>query len=154
MNIVPLEPNQTPAALELLISTIVQSQYYTQAAKHTEIAELTAQLEAQPHTALVALESDQVLGLVVWSGLEAGLLWLSWIVTAPEARGRGVALALLDGFHHFAKVNGVHKTWCDSRIGNIPSQALLEKAGYKVITTLTQHWYGLDYFLWERLVDS
>lgn len=154
MTVQTLTPAQTQAALELLVSTIEQSPYYTDAAKQTEIAELKTQLQTHPQTAFVALEQGRVLGVLVWSGLEAGLLWLSWIVVAPEARGRGVARALLEAFHDFAKASGVHKTWCDSRIGNTPSQALLGKSGYKVITTLSQHWYGLDYFLWERLVDS
>jgi RimJ/RimL family protein N-acetyltransferase len=154
VNISSLEPHHTPAALALLRQIILESPHYSQAAKDSEIAALTAQLEAQPHTALVALEHGAVRGVLVWSGFEAGLLWLSWIVCAPEARGRGLGLELVQAFHEFAKQQGVHKTWCDSRIGNLASQKLLEKAGYKQAARLEKHWYGLDYFIWERYASS
>jgi RimJ/RimL family protein N-acetyltransferase len=152
MTISVLEPHHTQAALALLRQIILESPYYSPEAKQSEIADLIRQLEAQPQTALVALEHGVVCGVLVWSGFEAGLLWLSWIVCAPEARGRGLGLGLVQAFHEFAQQQGVHKTWCDSRIGNLASQKLLEKAGYRQVAKLEQHWYGLDYWIWERWV--
>jgi ribosomal protein S18 acetylase RimI-like enzyme len=151
-----LEPEFAKATAQLLETTILESPHYSPLAKTEEIAGLTAvKLLAMPKQDVhIAVEENTVLGVLVSSGKEAGLLWLSWIVVSPAARGRGVAGALITSFHASAAARGVHKTWCDSRVGNASSARMLEKAGYKVVATLEKHWYGLDYLIWERLVVS
>jgi ribosomal protein S18 acetylase RimI-like enzyme len=154
--IVFLEPEFAAATALLLEQTILESPFYSPLAKSEEIAGLTAsKLLAMPsEDVLLAVENNVVLGVLVSSTQEAGLLWLSWCVVSPAARGRGVAGALITAFHASAKARGVHKTWCDSRVDNAASARMLEKAGYRLVTTLEQHWYGLDYLIWERLVVS
>ncbi len=151
-----LEPEFAIATAQLLEQTILESPHYSDWAKSEEIAGLTAaKLLAMPkHDLHIAIEENTVLGVLVSSPKEAGLLWLSWCVVSPAARGRGVAGALITAFHASAKARGVHKTWCDSRVGNAASARMLEKAGYRVVTTLEQHWYGLDFLIWERLLVS
>jgi RimJ/RimL family protein N-acetyltransferase len=149
-----LEPHFAISTAELLKNAILASPFYSPPAKSEEITGLTAQklLAMSPHDVLIAVENNVVLGVLVSSTEEAGLLWLSWCVVSPDARGRGVAGALIEAFHSGAASRGVHKTWCDSRTGNTASARMLEKAGYKVVATLNQHWYGLDYLIWERLL--
>ncbi len=151
-----LEPKFAIATARLLEQAILESPFYSDWAKSEEIAGLTAEklLAMPPQNIFLAVEASTVLGVLVSSSEEAGLLWLSWVVVSPAARGHGIAGMLIDAFHTSAAARGVHKTWCDSRVGNAASARMLEKAGYTVITTFKKHWYGLDYLIWERLVDS
>ncbi len=151
-----LAPHLAVPTAELLKVAILESPFYSDWAKSEEMAGLSANklLTMAKEDVLIFLENDVVLGVLVSSSEEAGLLWLSWCVVSPTARGRGIAGALIEEFHNSAKARGVHKTWCDSRVGNLASARMLEKAGYVVVTTLKKHWYGLDYLIWERLVDS
>lgn len=151
-----LAPHFAVPTAELLKAAILESPFYSDWAKSEEMAGLTADklLTIPKENVLIFLENDVVLGVLVSSSEEAGLLWLSWCVVSPAARGRGIAGALIEAFHASAKARGVHKTWCDSRVGNTASARMLEKAGYVVVATLKKHWYGLDYLIWERLVNS
>jgi RimJ/RimL family protein N-acetyltransferase len=149
-----LEAQFASSTAELLKSAILESPYYSDWAKTEEIAGLTAEklLGMPAEDVQIAVENGTVLGVLVSSNNEAGLLWLSWCVVSPTARGQGIAGALIEAFHTSAAARGVHKTWCDSRIGNTASQRMLEKAGYSIVVTLEQHWYGLDYFIWQRMM--
>lgn len=151
-----LEPHLAVPTAQLLKAAILESPFYSDWAKTEEMAGLTAEkLLAMPaQDVLLAVEDNSVLGVLVSSTEEAGLLWLSWCVVSPAARGRGIAGALIEAFHATASARGVHKTWCDSRVGNTASARMLEKAGYIVVTTLKKHWYGLDFLIWERLLGS
>ncbi len=151
-----LTPAFADATAALLEAAILESPHYSDWAKSEEMAGLSAEkLQAMPaEDVLIFLEGNEVLGVLVMTGFEAGLLWLSWIVVSPKARERGMAGQLLEVFHQNATARGVHKTWCDSRIGNTASQHMLEKAGYQVVARLEKHWYGLDYWIWERLLVS
>jgi RimJ/RimL family protein N-acetyltransferase len=151
-----LEPHFASSTAELLKSAILESPFYSEWAKTEEMAGLTAEkLLAMPaDDVLLAVENNVVLGVLVSSTKEAGLLWLSWCVVSPVARGRGLAGALIEAFHASAAARAAHKTWCDSRVGNNASARMLEKAGYQVVASLKKHWYGLDYLIWERLLDS
>ena len=44
---------------------------------------------------------------------------------------------------------GAHKVWCDSRADNVESIATLERAGFRRIASLENHWFNQDYLLWE-----
>ncbi len=151
-----LEPHLAVPTAELLKAAILESPFYSDWAKSEEMAGLSADklLTIPKEDVLIFLENDVVLGVLVSSHQEAGLLWLSWCVVSPSARGRGIAGMLIEAFHDSAKARGLHKTWCDSRVGNLASARMLEKAGYQVVATLKKHWYGLDFLIWERLVDS
>ena len=150
MKIQSLEPVFLEAAAELLKEAILESPHYSPLAKTEEIAALSCQ-KLLMQDVFIATQDQRLLGVLVSSQAEAGLLWLSWVAVAPEARGRGIAKDLITAFHASAAAKGVHKTWCDSRIGNTASARMLEKSGYRVAATLYQHWYGLDYLIWERL---
>ena len=154
MTIQPIEPKYSQAVSQLLQSTILASPHYNTSAKSEESAAFTtAKLEDMPsHHLHLATENNILLGVLVSSTEEASLLWLNWIVVSPEAQRRGVAGALIAAFHRDAAARGLHKTWCDSRVGNTASARMLEKAGYNQVATLTKHWYGLDYFIWERFL--
>ena len=152
----PLEPADLSAAALLLETAISASPHYNAVAKLEEIAahasaKLAANLETDALSAIGLFEGHQLAGVVV-SSVDAGLLWLGWIVVADSWRGRGLSHVLMRAFEASAGQRGVHKIWCDSRIGNDASKALLEQHGYQVAATLFSHWYGLDYYLWEKRI--
>jgi len=47
-----------------------------------------------------------------------------------------------------------HKVWCDTKVDNVQSISLLISLGYTKVATLKNHWYGLDYYLWEKLINK
>ncbi len=143
-------------AAKLLEVTIESIPMYNDWAKRTEVAEhqtdvLEQKLASDSQSLIGAFDGDTLIG-VVTSSFEAGLIWLGWIVVNPEHRGRGVARALMNALEDSAKTRGAHKIWCDSRVENGLSKALLETSGYRIVATIERHWYGLDYFIWEKLV--
>ncbi len=151
MTIQSLEPVFLEATAKLLKEAILESPHYSPLAKTEEIAALTGEKLVMQNV-FIAVEDKTLLGVLVSSTAEAGLLWLSWVVVSPQARGRGIAKDLITAFHASAAAQGVHKTWCDSRLANTASARMLEKSGYRVVATLYKHWYGLDYLIWERLI--
>jgi hypothetical protein len=84
-----LEPHFAQTTAELLKTTILESPYYSDLAKTEEIAGLTTEkLLVMPcQNVQIAVEDNTVLGVLVSSTEEAGLLWLSWCVVSPAARG-------------------------------------------------------------------
>jgi RimJ/RimL family protein N-acetyltransferase len=152
----PLEPADLSGAARLLAATILGSSHYNAWAKQEEIADhslaaLGTKLEADPESLIGTFVNGELAGAVV-SHLEAGLVWLGWIVVGETYRGQGLSHDLMRAFDMSARGRGAHKIWCDSRVGNTASQHLLETHGYRVAVTLECHWYGLDYFLWEKLL--
>lgn len=133
--------------------TIEPLTYYNERAIRAELTKYTsATLRAlaadDPHALIVARDETGLTGFCV-SRFDDGTIWLSWFGTAARARGRGIGAALLAALAGTLPSRGAHKIWCDSRTDNAESKSVLERAGYGRITTLVNHWYGQDYFLWE-----
>ena len=151
-----LEHADLQAAAVLLETAISSSPHYNAVAKLEEIAGLTpanlrANLELDASSAIGVFVDQNLAGVVV-SSVDAGLLWLGWIVVGDIWRGRGLSHELMRSLEGSATQRGVHKIWCDSRVGNTASQHLLEQHGYVIVVTLERHWYGLDYYLWEKRI--
>jgi ribosomal protein S18 acetylase RimI-like enzyme len=141
------------ALVALMHRTIAPLSYYNQAAINAELAkytpdELRARVAADPLAALVARDGNQLLGYCV-SCWDNGTIYLDWYGTDPRVRGRGIGAALLAALAGTLPSRRAHKIWCDSRTDNKESNTVLERAGYRRIATLENHWYGQDYFLWE-----
>lgn len=133
--------------------TIAAVPYYNEPAKHAEFAKYTtaglrARLLGDPQAILVSRDARGLTGFCV-SRFDDATIWLEWFGTAAEARGRGVGGALLTALASTLPARGAHKIWCDSRTENVESRAVLERAGFQRIATLTNHWYNQDYYLWE-----
>ena len=111
-------------------------------------AGLRTMVAADPQAVLVARDDSGLIGFCV-SRFDDGTIWLSWFGTASRARGHGVGASLLAALAKTLPTRNAHKIWCDSRVDNVESKAALERAGYRRIVTLTNHWYEQDYFLWE-----
>ncbi len=154
----PLEPADLLRAARLLEATILASNHYNRWAKTEEIAAhsleaLRAKLEVDPKSLIGTFVNGELAGVVV-SQLDAGLIWLGWIVVGETYRGQGLGHELMRALEASARGRGAHKVWCDSRVENTASQHLLEAHGYQIMARLERHWYGLDYFLWEKLLGE
>jgi ribosomal protein S18 acetylase RimI-like enzyme len=126
---------------------------YNDRARRAELARYTADglralVAADPQAVLVARDRTGLIGFCV-SRYDDGTIWLSWFGTASRARGQGVGASLLAALAETLPSRQAHKVWCDSRTDNVESNSVLERVGFRRIATLTNHWYGQDYHLWE-----
>jgi ribosomal protein S18 acetylase RimI-like enzyme len=149
----PVAEHEVDALVSLMRDTIQPLAYYNERARHAELEKYTARAlralaDADRHAVLVAREASGLVGFCV-SRFDDGTIWLSWFGTAAHVRGRGIGAALLAALTESLAQRHAHKIWCDSRTDNVESRAVLERAGFHRIATLTNHWYEQDYFLWE-----
>jgi ribosomal protein S18 acetylase RimI-like enzyme len=149
----PIAQHEFDAVAALMRDTIQPLAYYNERARRTELAKYSADglrslVAEDPQAVLVARDSSGPIGFCV-SRYDDGTIWLSWFGTDARARGRGVGGSLLAALAKTLPSRHAHKIWCDSRVENTPSQSVLARAGFRRIATLTNHWYGQDFFLWE-----
>lgn len=149
----PVEAHEFDALAKLMRDTIEPLVYYNERAIAAELTKYTAEkLRAMagedPNAILVARDGDGLGGFCI-SRFDDGTVWLAWFGTAARVRGHGVGAALLAALAATLPSRHAHKIWCDSRVDNVESKSVLERAGYKRIATLVNHWYGQDYYLWE-----
>lgn len=149
----PVAAHEMDALATLMRDTIQPLVYYNEMAIRAELIKYTAEkLRARaagdPHAVIVARDEAGLTGFCV-SRFDDGTVWLDWFGTASRARGRGIGAALLAALAATLPSRNAHKIWCDSRTDNKESKSALERAGYTRITTLVNHWYRQDYFLWE-----
>ena len=149
----PIAEHEMEALAALMHDTIQPLVYYNARARRAELAKYTATglrslVAEDPQAVLVARDRSGVIGFCV-SRFDDGTVWLSWFGTETRARGRGVGAALLAALAQTLPRRHAHKIWCDSRVDNTPSKSVLTRAGFRRIATLTNHWYGQDYYLWE-----
>lgn len=149
----PIADHEMDALVALMHDTIQPLRYYNERARRAELAKypahaLRALVAEDPQAVLVARNDSGLTGFCV-SRFDDGTIWLSWFGTDARARGRGVGASLLAALALTLRSRHAHKIWCDTRTDNTPSQSVLARAGFRRIATLTNHWYGQDFFLWE-----
>jgi ribosomal protein S18 acetylase RimI-like enzyme len=149
--------DEIDAVAALMRGVIEPLAYYNERAIAAELTKYSAdQLrgldEGDPQAILVARDGEDVLGFCV-SRFDDGTVWLSWFGVDASARGRGAGAALIGALKATLPSRNAHKIWCDSRTDNVESASVLERAGFRRITTLENHWYNQDYFLWEWYPD-
>lgn len=149
----PIAEHDIEAVAALIKVTIESLGYYNERARRAELAKysadgLRALVAEDPQAVLVACDGSRPIGFCV-SRYDDGTVWLSWFGTDARARGRGVGASLLAALAKTLPSRHAHKVWCDTRVDNTQSQSVLARAGFRRIATLTNHWYGQDFFLWE-----
>jgi ribosomal protein S18 acetylase RimI-like enzyme len=149
----PIAEHEIDVLAVLMRDTIQPLVYYNERAIHAELvkysaANLRALVAEDPQAVIVARDSGGLAGFCV-SRFDDGTVWLDWFGTDQRARGGGVGASLLAALASTLPSRHAHKIWCDSRVDNKESKSVLERAGFRRIATLTNHWYGQDYFLWE-----
>jgi len=76
--------------------------------------------------------------------------WFEWIGVDQHARGRGIATALMAEQERRVRGRRTRRLWCDCRTENTESKRLLRKMGLRRFARLDNHWYGQDFYLWEK----
>lgn len=156
VNIVQLAASRAPQVAALVRSVIEPLEYYNERARSEEIAkygteELIALATRDRFSVLVALSSGVESGFCI-SEYDDGLIWLDWFGVASAFRHRGIGNSLLRALEESTAARQCHKIWCDSRTSNLASEAVLARSGYSKICTVQNHWYGQDFFLWEKVI--
>ena len=140
----------------LMTSVISSLSYYNDRAKKSEIAKVSPPLlvnsiKEDPDSVLVARVGPELVGFCQ-SRYDDGPVWLSWFGVHPKWRGRGITTAILNALEKTLPARNAHKIWCDCRTTNEESKAVLTHFGYSQICSVSNHWYGQDFILWEKLV--
>lgn len=149
----PASPTDIPAVAALMRATIERVPYYNARAIASELTKYTAealaaQLAVDPYAVLVSRDAEGPTGFCV-SRYDDATVWLSWFGVADRARRQGLGLALVEALKASLPARGAHKIWCDSRADNVESIGTLERAGFRRIASLENHWFNQDYLLWE-----
>jgi ribosomal protein S18 acetylase RimI-like enzyme len=155
----PLLEEDAEATSELISNLILSLEYYSPEARHAEIRKYTPDrlrraITEDPASVLVAVSNDEEIVGFCANNFDDGLVWLAWFGVHPDWRRAGVGRALLHALENTIPARGAHKIWCDCRTTNDISARLLTSFGFKKICTVTNHWYGHDFFLLEKVVDG
>jgi ribosomal protein S18 acetylase RimI-like enzyme len=130
--------------------------YYNSRAKTAELARysvgcLQDLIRSDPTSVIVAKMDREIIGFC-FSREDDGLIWMSWIGVQPNYRRKRIATALIRSLIARASQLGAHKIWCDCRTNNEISVRALVSNGFRQLCTISNHWHGQDFILWEKLV--
>ena len=154
----PMLPHEAEAVAGLIRTIISPLPYYNEQARKGEIAKHTAQdlkraIAADPLSVAVARLDGRMVGFSV-TRFDDFLIWIAWLGVLPEARRSGVARAILADIDRTAALRGCHKIWADSRTDNPAMARLFPESGYQRVATFERHWYGQDFFFWQKFVGG
>jgi len=153
------EEKNTPHLAKLIHEILTEmSQYYKDEAIKTELRVYTAdyiqKLINNPDFLLFKAEVNKnIVGFQIVSIYQT-LAYLEWSGVHPDYRRQGIGRALKSLTEEYLLKNrpDVHKIWCDTRVTNTPSIKNLLKNGYQISALLRKHWFGEDYYLYEKII--
>ena len=154
--IVVLPEELCEPASKLIAEVISPLEYYSPSAREAEISKYTPDklrelIRKDAKAVLIATIGPALAGFCI-STYDDGLIWLAWFGVAKSQRLKGLGSQLLNASIALVSSRGCHKIWCDSRTSNLESRSVLLRAGFREICLLENHWYGQDFWLWEKLV--
>lgn len=140
-----------PIVFEPLVLAIP---YYNDLAKQSEIAkfkesDLLNKIEEDKYSVIVAVINNEIVGFCM-SRFDDNLIWLEWFGVIESQRKKGIANLLLAELDKTIPIRKCHKLWCDCRTSNKASIHILTNHGLKQIVTISNHWYGQDFILWQK----
>lgn len=156
MQILLLRKRDISALSRLAREIITQTPYYSLLAKKIESAKYTnkslkEKLKDGYQLFIVARQNGRLVAFCHGS-VDAGTSWIHWICVSKNYRRKGIAMKLLKSLEKELKKSKIHKIWCDSRINNKESIPLLKKFGLRKVAFLKKHWYGHDFYLWQKFI--
>ena len=142
---------------DLFIKILFSLPYYNDLAKEKEKAkytekELAQKIKEDRYSVLVAKDQTSLVGFC-FSRFDEGTVWLEWFCVSPSHRGTNIGNKILKKLEESVRIRGCHKIWCDSRTENIASFKSLLRNGYTLVTTLKNHWFNQDFFIWKKFMS-
>ena len=156
IKVVPMRPSSAKLTSKLIRKVISGLEIYNVRARRVEMSKYTpvglTQMQAEDESSvMIAILEKRPVGFCL-SRYDDGVIWLAWFGVLGDCRRMGVGAALLDALERTVPRRKCHKIWCDTRASNLPSQRLLKKVGFRRLCKLAEHWYGQDFYLWEKFV--
>lgn len=148
-------PDDLPRVREILETVIGNLSIYPEAARQRSLSGYTLPklrqiVTAMPNVIFVALDGGRIEGVGI-AYLDRGTYFVDWICVDPTARNRWIGPRL----YHFALATGrrlgAPKTWGAVIAENRSVLRYMPIIGGRVLATLRNHWYGLDWVYWEHV---
>ena len=140
----------------LIGRVINHTYYYSLSARKKEIAGysmkwLQAGIKNTKRILLCAKDRDKVVGFL-FGYVSTGMLHLIWLGVDSNYRKVGIGQQLMLKTEAWGRGKKVHKIWFDTRVNNKQSIPLVIKLKYRKVALLKKHYYGQDFFIWEKLL--
>lgn len=100
---------------------------------------------------IVASDKMEILGTLHLT-IKRGVCEINALIVGEAARGRGVGTMLMQKGEELARSKHVHKIYLETGKG-WKAEPFYQKLGYRVNTTLPNHYFGKDFVLYEKLLD-
>jgi ribosomal protein S18 acetylase RimI-like enzyme len=143
-------------AAALLRDIVAPFDIYNEEARSSEIAKFSAtkiatRIEADPKSVILGYANGTPCGFSITQD-QHGPIWLEWYGVTLLQRRQGIGEAIVRHLINEGPTRRATKIWCDTHVSNISSMALFQKLGFHRLCTLYNHWYGQDFYLWERKI--
>ncbi|MBI4158622.1 MAG: GNAT family N-acetyltransferase [Candidatus Yanofskybacteria bacterium] len=150
-----LKESDVAAYYRLVRRVILNTSYYSRWAKKEESTGYPPKwirkgLKNRRKLFLCAKDKDKAVGFLFGS-INTGMLHLMWLGVDSKYRNKGIAEQLMRKAEQWAK-GKIHKIWFDTRTTNRESIPLAKKLKYCKAATLRKHYYGQDFYIWEKLI--
>ncbi len=95
-----------------------------------------------------ATENEKLLG-VISGDYESGIVYISQIITAETARGKGIGTMLIQRAEEFGKKRGAHQIWLITG-KDWSENTFYKKLGFKLIGNLPDFHFHKDFVIYTR----
>lgn len=154
VKVAKLKESDVPDYYKLIRRVILNTPYYSKWAKKEEATGYSTEwlkkgTKNKRKLFLCAKDKNRVVGFAFGS-INAGMFHLIWVGIDSKYRKLGIAEKFIKRVEVWAK-GKVHKIWLDTRTNNKESISLFNKLKYKKVATFRKHYYGQDFYIWEKL---
>jgi ribosomal protein S18 acetylase RimI-like enzyme len=101
----------------------------------------------------ISVEDNKIVGFLI-GHIDANALFIEWIGVDNDNRKVGVMSSLLSDIEKICLEKGVNRIWCDTNQKNEPAIGFFRKNGFNVFGTITNFWFGHDYYFWEKQLNN
>ncbi|MFA4817390.1 MAG: GNAT family N-acetyltransferase [Parcubacteria group bacterium] len=157
MTIDLLKTSELEKFSKFAIETISQAHHYSLHAREEEIEKFSKKsildnIRYKDYIYIIAKRKKDIVGFAC-GYFDAETFWIDWICVGKDYQRKGIAKNIFDFLIKIAKKNNVYKIWCDTRANNKQAIALMKKMKFKKIGLLKKHWYGQNFYFWERILN-
>jgi ribosomal protein S18 acetylase RimI-like enzyme len=156
MTIDLLKTSELEKFSKFAIETISQAHHYSLHAREEEIKKFSKKsilhdIRHKDHIYIIAKRKNDIVGFAC-GYFDAETFWMDWICVEKDTRRKGVAKEIINFLIKTTKKNKAYKIWCDTRTTNKHAINLMKKMKFKKTGLFKKHWYGQDFYFWERIL--